>query len=210
MTKPTKSGTDRVYIVDDDDGSREALATLMSSVGMASETCASPIDFLNTFDSHSTGAVILDVRLPGMGGLEVLKTLREERCSIPVIMITGYGDVPSAVKAVKLGAVDYLEKPVSPQGLLDLVQKSIAEHRATMTSDADNAELKIRFGRLSAREMEVAGHLVEGRTNKEIARLMDLSPRTVEKHRINAVSKMGATSTIEFVRLFDRLNGDRD
>lgn len=198
-----------VFVVDDDADSRESLVALMRSVGVSCESFASPLDFIDSCNDtvlSSCAVVVLDVRLPYMGGLEVLHQIKQLDPDMPIVMITGYGDVASAVAAIKRGAVDYLEKPVNPQFLLDLVQNCLNERSRKLEERHGLQEAAERCSHLSAREYQVAELVCQGMSNKQIADQLNLSDRTVEKHRIAATTKLGVDSTIQFVKLFEKAN----
>lgn len=196
-----------VFVVDDDAGSRESLVSLMQSVGLNCTAYASPLDFLDDFGTESSATcavVVLDVRLPYLGGLDVLRRIQEMDPDIPIVMITGFGDVSSAVSAIKHGAVDYIEKPVNPQILLDTVQKSLNAREETLRDRLALVDAFKRYRKLSPRELEVAEFICEGLSNKQIADRLNLSDRTVEKYRISAIAKMEVDSTIRFVKMFEK------
>jgi two-component system response regulator FixJ len=200
-TKPT------VYVVDDDDGMRQALTALMTTVGYKAIPFARPTEFLAKYDANQPGCLVLDVRMPEMSGLEVQQQLNRAGSLLPVILITGHGDIPMAVQAMKDGAFDFLQKPFRDQELLDRINAALkqdAENRAIVELHAD---LKRRAESLSPREREVMGMVVDGRANKVIAIDLGLSERTVEIHRSNVMEKMGARSVAHLVKMHLTLGG---
>ena len=197
-----------VYIVDDDDGMRRALSALMSTVGYNAVAFERPDEFLRKLDSNQHGCVVLDVRMPGMSGLEVQQQLNRNGSMLPVILMTGHGDIPMAVQAMKDGAFDFLQKPFRDQDLLDRINSALkqdAENRAIVERHAD---LKRRSESLTPREREVMAMVVDGRANKVIAIDLGLSERTVEIHRANVMEKMDARSVAHLVKMNLILTGD--
>lgn len=189
-----------VYIVDDDEDVQHSVRYLMESVGLRTEIYSSAPAFMAAYRDEGPSCVILDLRMPGMSGLEAQQQLRERGVHIPVIVVTGHGDVPAAVRAMKLGAVEFLEKPCNDQVLIDIVNKAIEE-------DAENRIVRQRLKRikrnlmsLSARETEVMRLLVEGGSNKEVARRLGLSPKTIERHRASIMRKLSVGSFAELVK----------
>ena len=190
-----------IYIVDDDDGMRRALTVLMTTVGYHAVPFAKPTDFLAKHDPRQPGCLVLDVRMPEMSGLEVQQQLNRSGALIPVILITGHGDIPMAVQAMKDGAFDFLQKPFRDQELLDRINAALkqdAENRAAVERLAD---VKARAESLTPREREVMALVVDGRANKVIAIDLGLSERTVEIHRANVMEKMGARSVAHLVKM---------
>jgi two-component system response regulator FixJ len=196
-----------IYIVDDDDGMRRALSTLMSTVGYHAVAFARPNEFLSNHDPDQRGCVVLDVRMPEMSGLEVQQKLNKSGAMLPVILITGHGDIPMAVQAMKDGAFDFLQKPFRDQDLLDRIHGALkldAENRAAVEKQAD---VKRREESLTPREREVMVLVVDGHANKVIAIDLGLSERTVEIHRANVMEKMGARSVAHLVKMHLLLTG---
>jgi two-component system, LuxR family, response regulator FixJ len=189
-----------VFVVDDDRAVRESLALLMHSAGLAVETFSSAQAFLDSYRPECRGCLITDIRMPGMSGLELQERLSADRYHIPVIVLTGFGDVPTAVRALKGGAIDFVEKPINPQALLDLVQHALARDRALREQAAREAEVKTRLARLTPREREVMALVVEGKASKVIAMDLAISERTVELHRGRIMKKMRARSLAELMR----------
>lgn len=203
---PRKKPT--IYIVDDDDGMRRALSVLMSTVGYNAVAFERPTEFLQKLDPNQPGCLVLDVRMPEMSGLEVQQQLNRSGSMLPVILITGHGDIPMAVQAMKDGAFDFLQKPFRDQDLLDRINgalKQDAENRETVERHAD---LKRRSESLTPREREVMALVVDGRANKVIAIDLGLSERTVEIHRANVMEKMQARSVAHLVKMHLTLNGE--
>lgn len=196
------ASTPLIQVVDDDAGVREALALLIGTVGLRVANWADPQAFLDGFDRDAVGAVVMDLRMPGLSGLSVLELLQRQHVDQPVIMLTGHGTVELCRRAFKSGAAEFLEKPVDDDVLLDAVQQAVRQHVLTRQRDAADRDARERFARLSAREHEVLGLVVEGLTNKEIGRALGLSPRTVETHRAHLVEKLGVESLAQLIRRY--------
>jgi RNA polymerase sigma factor (sigma-70 family) len=190
-----------VFVVDDDAGVRNSMRRLISSVGLHVETFRSAHEFLRAYDPQAPGCAVMDVRMPEMSGLEVQERLAEADYSIPIIFVTGHADVPMAVRSIKAGAVDFIEKPYRPQSLLDGIQHALTldEHRRREWQES--TEIRSRLSRLTPREREVLDLVVDGRTSKEIAQRLGLSPKTVHVHRSEVMLKMKAGSVAELARL---------
>jgi FixJ family two-component response regulator len=191
-----------IFVVDDDAAVRHSTEMLIRSMGLRAESFASAAEFLEDFDPQQPGCLILDIRMPGMSGLELQGHLNELNASIPVIFVTGHGDVPMAVKAMKAGAVDFIQKPFRDQELIDRVHAALDEDKQKRRLEAERARIEARLEALTTRETEVMGLVVEGKPNKEIAFDLGLSPRTVEIHRARVMSKMEAASLPDLVRKF--------
>lgn len=187
-------------MVDDDDDAREALAFLLSSAGVAVETYASAKAFL-AVAAEARGVLVTDVRMPEMDGIQLVRRLRVLGVALPVIVMTGHGDIPLAVEAMKAGAMDFIEKPYDNEAMLAAIAGGLALRSQTEASDEARAEAVARYQRLSARERQVMGGLIAGSPNKVIARDLEISPRTVEIYRANVMSKMQAQSLSELVRV---------
>lgn len=212
MTSDEESGSRQakptVYVVDDDDRMREALGVLLSTVGYDALAFARASEFLETYDSNQPGCLVLDVRMPQMSGLEVQQQLNRRGAMIPVILMTGHGDVPMAVQAMKDGAFDFLEKPFRNQALLDCINAALKRDAENRQSVEQRADLKRHFETLTPREREVMALVAEGHANKVIAMDKGLSERTVEIHRGNVMEKMGARSVAHLVRMHLTLAGE--
>lgn len=194
-----------VYIVDDDDAGRGSLRYLLESIGLRVAPYANPSEFLEQFDDEALGCVVLDMRLPQIGGLEVLRTLRDRGTKIPVIMITAFGDVRVAVEAMKYGAYDFFEKPFNDQELLDCIQQCVQDHTTIREIENQRAEIRSRLDRLTTRERQVLDHIIEGKQNKQIAQEMDISTKTVEAYRSKLMEKMQASSVAQLVQSISAL-----
>ncbi len=195
QSKPT------VFIVDDDPSVLKGLRLLMKSVKLKVQTYSGAQDFLDAYDPDQPGCLVLDVRMPGMSGLELQETLRKKNTTIPVIIITGYGEVPTAVQAMKEGAVDFLEKPFNAQVLVDQVQKAIAKDAQIRKKHALQQAISVRLALLTPREREVTDLVIAGKPNKAIASELGLSPKTIESHRARVMEKMEVDSVAELVAL---------
>lgn len=191
-----------VHLIDDDQAVRDSLALLIGTVGLRVQTWADPQAFLAGFDRSGIGAIVLDVRMPGIGGLTVLDRLVAQGVDQPVIMLTGHGTVEMCRRAFKAGAAEFLEKPVDDEQLLEALQQAVRQHvRSRKRSQADQAARE-RVAQLSEREREVLAFIVAGLTNKEIARELALSPRTVETHRANLFAKLESDSLAQLIRRY--------
>ena len=196
-----------VYIVDDDDAIRSALRLLLKSVGLAAATVPSAQEFLATYDPQQPGCLILDVRMPGMSGLELQQQLNLRGTIIPVIFITGHGDVPMAVEAMQQGAFDFLQKPFRDQDLIERIQRALAKDQTGRAELRERVRIKERLESLTAREREVLGLVTSGKPNKIMAADLGVSQRTVEIHRARVMEKMGASSLAQLVRMVLDLKG---
>jgi FixJ family two-component response regulator len=199
-----------VHLVDDDDGVRDALALLIGTVGLRVAAWPHPQAFLDQFDRDSIGAIVLDVRMPGLSGLTVLEMLQSAGVDQPVIMLTGHGTVEMCRRAFKSGAVEFLEKPVDDEQLLEAIHNAVRLHVRARSRDATDREARERFARLSERERDVLSLVVAGLTNKEIARALTLSPRTVETHRAHLSAKLEAPSLAQLIRRYAELAEEAD
>ncbi|GAB2877873.1 response regulator [Uliginosibacterium flavum] len=194
-----------IQLIDDDAAVRSSLALLIGTVGLRVETWAEPQAFLDGFARDSIGAILLDVRMPGISGLSVLDTLIAQGVDQPVIMLTGHGTVDMCRRAFKAGAAEFLEKPVDDELLLETLQNAVRQHvQSRQRHAADRVALE-RYAQLSEREREVLGLIVAGLTNKEIGRALTLSPRTVETHRGNLFAKLQAESLAQLIRQYATL-----
>jgi len=190
-----------VFVVDDDEAVRKGLQFLIRSVGLNVETFATAAAYLDNLSPSRPGCLILDVRMPGMSGLDLLAHLSEQGIEMPTIFLTGHGDVPLAVRAVKMGALDFLEKPFRHQELLDLIQRAIRLDAQRRRESALRGEVRERIERLTPREHQVLDLIVAGEPNKAIAADLDISEKTVEFHRANVMKKMGVYSLADLVRM---------
>lgn len=199
-----------VHLIDDDQAVRDSLALLIGTVGLRVQPWSDPQAFLGDFDREGIGAIVLDVRMPGISGLSVLDTLVAQGVDQPVIMLTGHGTVDMCRRAFKAGAAEFLEKPVDDEALLEALQNAVRQHvRSRQRHQADRAARE-RYAQLSEREREVLGLIVEGLTNKEIGRALGLSPRTVETHRANLFAKLQAPSLAQLIRHYAALVDAQD
>lgn len=194
-----------VHILDDDAGMRTSLDNLFRSVGYTTRAYASVAEFLAAGEDSEPGCLVLDVRLPGMSGLDFQDQLRERGSALPVVLMTGHGDIPMSVRGMKAGAVDFLAKPFREQDMLDAVVAALALDLETRASISEEADLKARYDTLSPREREVMARVVTGKLNKQIAFDMSLSEITVKIHRGNAMKKMGARNLVDFVQMAEAL-----
>jgi len=197
-----KSHVPTVYVVDDDDAVREALAALLGSVGLSHQSFASSEEFLAVADPHMRGCLLLDVRMPGMSGLELQRTLQDQGVVLPVIVITGHGDVPMAVRAMKSGACDFIEKPFNEQYLLDRIHASLNQDQALWHSRQAQDDALSRFGVLTPREKMVMDLIAAGNHTKKIAAQLDIQDRTVDVHRFNIMRKVGVRTLAELLHLW--------
>ena len=188
-----------VYVVDDDPAVRDAVAFLVGSVGYERRLCASAQELLEVMVEDRPACLVLDVRLPGMSGLELQRTLAERHSCARIVFVSGHGDIPKAVRAIRLGAVDFLEKPFDDQALLDRISEAIAASAAQLQRSASQAQLEKKLGGLTERERDVLGLVMAGKTSKAIAQDLDISIKTVENHRHNIMAKAGVTSVSQLI-----------
>ena len=190
-----------VMVVDDDTGVRNAMRILLKSVGLDATLYASAQEFLAAYQPSQPGCLVLDIRMPGMSGLELQQQLNLQGAVIPVIFMTGHGDIPMAVEAMQHGAFDFLQKPFRDQDLLDRIQRAIAKDAERRQSLGEHARIKAHLETLTEREREVLELMVKGKQNKQIAQELGVSPRTIEIHRARVMEKMDAHSVAELVRM---------
>jgi FixJ family two-component response regulator len=207
--KPSPQNDPQVFVIDDDDGVRSALQTLLRSVGLRVSTFGSPAEFLASQRPDGPSCLVLDVRLPGLSGLDFQAELTKAEIRVPIIFITGHGDIPMTVRAMKAGAVEFLSKPFRDQDLLDAVQLGLDRDRARRESDKTMSGLQQAFRALSAREQQVMPLVTQGLMNKQIAAEIGVSEITVKVHRGNVMRKMGAKSVADLVRMADALGLQR-
>ena len=190
-----------VHVIDDDEASRQSLAFLLQTANIAVQTYPSATAFLDQIAGIAAGCIITDVRMPGLSGIDLLRCLKDMKITVPVIVITGHGDVPLAVEAMKSGAADFLEKPFDDEALLASVRAALRQRGADEKRNAERAEIERRLAGLSHRERDVLSGLIAGRANKQMAYDLGISPRTVEIYRANLMNKMQAGSLSELVRM---------
>ncbi len=194
-----------VFIVDDDEAICESLRLLIADIGLEVRTFHGAQQFLSQYEPSQAGCLVLDVRMSGMSGLELQSRLHELGYEIPTILITGHGDVPMAVEAMKAGAVDFIEKPFRDQVLLDSIQKAIELDARTRCHRQERHDIQSRMELLTQREREVMDRLAAGKTNKKIAYELGISQKTVDFHRANVLQKIGVASVVELVRLTQKV-----
>lgn len=195
---PTKG---KVYVIDDDEAMRDSLNFLLYSAGFNVTLFETALNFLDVLPSLDFGCVVSDVRMPGLDGIELLKRMKAGHSTFPIVIMTGHGDIPLAVEAMKLGAVDFLEKPFEDDRLIGMIEAAIRQAEPAAKSEAVTLAIAARIATLSPRERQVMEGLIAGLSNKLIARDYDISPRTIEVYRANVMTKMQANSLSELVRL---------
>lgn len=194
-----------IHLIDDDEAVRSSLALLIGTVGLRVQPWADPQVFMRDFDRQTIGAIVLDVRMPGVSGLSILDTLISQGVDQPIIMLTGHGTVAMCRRAFKSGAAEFLEKPVNDEQLLEALQNAVRQHVQSRERNKIDQHAQARFAQLTEREREVLGLIVAGLTNKEIGRALDVSPRTVETHRANLFTKLEAESLAQLIRQYAAL-----
>ena len=190
-----------VYIVDDDEAVRDSLSLLLKSVGIPNKTFENATAFLAAGADPHAGCLVLDIRMPGLSGLELQQKLKESGNTLPIIFITGHGDIPMAVEAMKQGAVEFIQKPFREQDLLDCINRALQENSAQQTGQVEIQQIRERLATLTPREREVMQMVVDGKANKVIAFDLGLSQRTVEIHRAHVMEKMGVRALADLVTM---------
>jgi two-component system, LuxR family, response regulator FixJ len=196
-----KTAAPKVFIVDDDEAVRSSLRMLLKSVGLATESHGSADDFLANYDAEQPGCAVLDVRMPGMSGLDLQGELNRRGTIIPVIFVTGHGDVPMAVEAMRHGAFEFLQKPYRDQDLIDCIQRALACDVENRKQLVQQQQIRARLKALTPRELQILDQVTRGKANKVIAADLGISQRTVEIHRAHLMEKMGASSLAQLVRM---------
>jgi FixJ family two-component response regulator len=195
-----------VFVVDDDASVREAVASLLGSVALRVECFASPGEFLRRRKSESPACLVLDVRMPGLSGLDLQRKLARGEHQIPIIFISAHGDIPMAVGAMKAGAIEFLPKPFREEDLLDAIRQALDRDRAAKARRTEILEIRTRHTRLTARQHQIMTLIVEGKLNKQIAAKLGLSENTIKVHRRRIMERMGAASVAELVHMIGRLS----
>lgn len=190
-----------VYVIDDDAALRDSLSFLLDAVGFDVKLFETALNFLDALPSLDFGCIVSDVRMPGLDGIELLKRLKSDQNRFPIVIMTGHGDIPLAVEAIKLGAADFLEKPFEDDRLIGVIEAAIRQGEPAAKNEAVTRDIASRIATLSPRERQVMDGLIAGLSNKLIARDYDISPRTIEVYRANVMTKMQASSLSELVRL---------
>jgi two-component system response regulator FixJ len=209
LPESTDSTGPIVYVVDDDPAMRSSLRWLIESVGLTVRTCASAQEFLSTYQATDPGCLVLDVRMPGMSGLDLQAELGQRKIHIPILIITGYAEVPLAVRAMKAGAFDFIEKPFSDQTLLDRIRAAVAHDEVLRRRRTARRKIEELLSFLTPREHDVLNRVVTGKSNKVIAFELSLSTKTVEVHRAHVMEKLKADSLADLIRLV-LLTSDED
>jgi len=190
-----------VYVVDDDGAVRDSLRLLLKSVGLSCETFESGAEFLDAFEAGRRACLVADIRMPGMSGLDLQAELNRRQAHLPLVFITGHGDVPMAVDAMKAGALDFIQKPFRDQDLLDRINQALADEQEWREADEERGEIEQRIATLTPREREVMESVVRGDANKVVAFDLGVSQRTVEIHRARVMQKMGVRTLAQLVRM---------
>lgn len=196
-----------VYLVDDDDAVRDSLGMLFRSIGLQHQAFASALEFLDHYDGKRHSCLVADIRMPGLSGLELQQRLNEQRAEIPIIFITGHGDVPMAVTAMKSGASDFVQKPFRDQDLIDRIHKALERDRERRKTRAEEDAIRARIALLTPREAEVMQRVARGHANKVIAMDLGVSQRTVELHRARVMRKLKMRTVAELVHAVDQIGG---
>ena len=190
-----------VFLIDDEPSVLKALARVIGATGFRTASFSSPQSFLEQYEPAARGCIVLDVSMPGLTGLELQQALIEKNCSLPIVFLTARGDIPTSVRAMKHGAVDFLTKPVDDNDLIAAVDRALDQEATDHVRRAQITELQMRFSTLTSREQEVLGHVIAGRLNKQIAAVLGTTEKTVKVHRARVMEKMQAQSLAELVRL---------
>jgi FixJ family two-component response regulator len=201
-----KAAVPLVLVVDDDLSMREALSSLLRSVGLSVETFASARDFLNYKRPDCPACLVLDVRMPGLSGLDLQRELRKSGDRLPVIFITGHGDIPMAVRAMKAGAAEFLSKPFREEDLLDAIRHALTQDEISHQSRSELKRIRANYSTLTPREQEVVAEVVKGALNKQVALDLGVSEVTIKVHRHNIMRKMSAKSLVDLARMIEKLN----
>ena len=207
---PQAQDSPLVYLVDDDEAVRDSLGLLLRSVGLDCEVYASALEFLEAYDPQRHSCLVADIRMPGLSGLELQQRLNDQRADVPVIFITGHGDVPMAVNAMKSGASDFVQKPFRDQDLIDRIHKALAQDRERRAWRAEEKIIRGRLALLTPREAEVMKRVVRGQANKVIAMDLGVSQRTVELHRARVMRKLKMRSLAELVSAVGKVLGPEE
>jgi two-component system, LuxR family, response regulator FixJ len=194
-----------VYLVDDDDAVRDSLGLLLRSIGLECELYGSALEFLEHYDAKRHSCLVADIRMPGLSGLELQQRLNEQHADVPIIFITGHGDVPMAVNAMKAGAADFIQKPFRDQDLIDRIHKALDQDKERRAARAEGDTIRARLALLTPRETEVMQRVVRGQANKVIAMDLGVSQRTVELHRARVMRKLKMRSLAELVHAVDKI-----
>jgi two-component system, LuxR family, response regulator FixJ len=195
------AGSETVFVVDDDIGTRSALSRFLQSAGLRCETFELARQFLQAYDCERSGCLVLDIQMPEMSGLELYEHLAAERSSLPVIVVSGHADVGTAVRAMKLGSFDFLEKPCAPEHLLERIQAALARARRFQSDRERRESLRERIGQLTSRQREILAAVVKGNPSKAIANQLGLTVSTVDNHRANIMKKLHAASAADLTRI---------
>lgn len=198
---PARQSDSIIAIVDDDPSVREGLSSLIRSVGLRVKTFASAQEFLSRSDAETPSCLVLDLQMPGLSGLDLQKQMAEAEMEIPIVFLTGHGDIPASVRAMKAGAVEFLTKPFEEQELLRAIEEAIERDRLSREQQAHSHDLRNRYGSLTAREQQVMQQVVSGLLNKQIAAALEITEFTVKIHRGQVMRKMRADSVAELVRM---------
>lgn len=190
-----------VFIVDDDDDVRRSISLLVRSIGLTDEPYASAQDFLECFDPQKAGCLVLDIRMPGMSGLELQKLSNSDFVLPPIIFVSAHGDIPLAIQALRAGAIDFFQKPFSPQALLERIREAIEIDQENRRQRALQEQVQQRTAQLTEREREIMGFLVRGDSTKQVAQRLSISPKTVDNHRARILEKMRVDNTTQLARL---------